>query len=81
MNIHFTFKEQVQALERIGYEIRHEEEAVGEDRYGRPSTESFKVYNCYYLGHRIDVFDNYHGVRRVEMTFERELHKRMLGLF
>ena len=78
MNIAFTFKEQVEALEKIGYKIKHEEETITEDKYGRDSTETVKVYNTYYLGNRIDVFDAYYGFKRVSMTFERELHKRLL---
>jgi hypothetical protein len=81
MNLAFSQKEIIDSLHKIGYEIRHDTETVTEDKYGRDSTEEIKVYNAYYLGNRIDVFDAYWGFKRVQMTFEREVHKRILGLF
>lgn len=79
----FTTVEIKEALVRAGYEIRHEEETVETyDRYFREDkAEKVMVWNAYYRGNRIDVFDAHFGFKRIELIFEREVQKRILGLF
>lgn len=77
--MNFTLEEKIEALTRIGYEIRKEEVLV-EDRNELPSKHV--LYNVYYHGQEMMNWATRHfGTYRVDWVFEEELKKKMLRLF
>jgi hypothetical protein len=78
----YNLQEMTSALEKIGYTIKLEKEMETVSYYHNQTDEVERnVYNCYYRGERINLFDRQFGAKRVEAVFEQELRKRVLSLF
>jgi uncharacterized protein involved in tellurium resistance len=84
MNISFTKDQMIQALERIGYEIK--EESYELENVDWREVNRYRVYSVFYNG--VNVFGDQggllsprSGLRPVEEVFSNELHKRLLILF
>lgn len=77
--MNFTLEEKIEALIRIGYEIKKEEVFV-EDR--NELTEKHILYNVYFHDEEMMTWAtrNY-GTYRVDWIFEEELRKKLLRLF
>lgn len=77
----YTLEDMISSLQKIGYEVKKEKvtEYIG---YNCNEQEVERdVYNCYYKGDRINLFDWKFGTGRLEMVFELEVKNRILGLF
>lgn len=82
----FTSDEMVSALERIGYEVRQEEEEREFQYNGSQAAEvkTYLVYNVYLSGVPMSKefwMEGMGGYKRVQWIFEHELNKRVLSLF
>lgn len=74
--------EMISALIKAGYEVRKEKEVQTVRTY-HDQTEDVEqsVYNVYYKGTRIDLWDHFYGLKRVQYVFEQELRKKIISLF
>jgi len=83
MNISFSLVEMTSALEKIGYTIKLEKEVEVVHDYHSETEVERNVYNVYYRGEKITemMFGYMWGTKRLEWVFEKEVHKRILGLF
>lgn len=77
----FSDEQMVEALQRIGYEVKLEEEEFRTERVGNQDVYGLrKVWNVYDKGEALFVWAG-PGISRVEFVFKRELENRLLGLF
>jgi hypothetical protein len=77
----YTTETMIKCLQKIGYEVKKEKvnEYVGYN--GQEQEVERSVYNCYYKGERIDLWDYLYGTRRLEMVFEQEVRNKIERLF
>lgn len=78
----YSLQEMISALEKVGYTIKKETE-VETVSYYQEQTQDVEqsVYNVYYKGNRIDLWDYLYGSKRLEAVFEQEVRKHILSLF
>jgi hypothetical protein len=77
----YTTEDMISSLQRIGYEVKFEKENTYVTYFNHEQPIEKAVYNCYYKGNRMDMFDWKFGTGRLEMVFEQEIRKRILSLF
>lgn len=74
--------EMISALIKAGYEVRKEKEVQAVRTYHDQTQDvEHVVWNVYWKGERIELWDYFYGMKRVEAIFEQELRKRIIGLF
>jgi hypothetical protein len=81
IKLNFTKDEMITTLQKIGYEVKKEETTVTRRYYHTVEDISVYVYNVYYKGVRIDLWDYLYGTDRLTNVFEQEVRKRVLSLF
>jgi hypothetical protein len=77
MNLSFTPQQQIDALTKLGYEVKDETVMV-EDRYS--DEHPHKVYNVYLHGD-LQIEWGALGTYRLTYVFEREMERKLLSLF
>jgi hypothetical protein len=80
MKIQFTLQEQIEALTRLGYEIKEESVLVDESRFNTYKDEQHYInYSVYFNNERLITWMK-PGAGEVELAFRSELHKKLLSL-
>lgn len=81
ITLNYSKDDMIRLLTRVGYEVKKETDVKYYGYNGNEQPIELAVYNCYYKGTRMDMFDWLYGLERLEKVFEQEFRKRAESIF